>query len=292
MQSGSTPQVRDYFEDVQAPETADMEIQLQQLVQQGILTPEEAETVKLGDSSMNGISLDPNLKRAQMDALAGLQEITDGGGMTAMDKANLSRIQNQENAAARGQREAILQNAQARGLGGSGLELMSQMQNQQDSATRASQRDLDVAGMAQQRALESLMQGGQLAGQIGTQDFNQQAQVAQANDAIARFNAQNRQAQINQNVAARNTAQAANLGAKQEIANANTTLANQQQMHNKSLAQQNYENELKKRSGRSGVAQSNAANAGQDSQNRANANNQLIGALIGAGAAAYGAKKG
>jgi hypothetical protein len=167
---------------------------------------------------------------------------------------------------------------------------MSQMQNQQDAATRASERDLGVAGMAQQRALEALMQEGQLSGNIQNQKFNQQAQIAGANDAISKFNAQNSQNQINQNVAARNDAQAANIGAKQEIANANTGLRNQQQINNKSLLQQNYENQLKKAAGQTGVATTNAQNAGQDSQNLANANNQMLSTLVGVGSTAYGAK--
>jgi hypothetical protein len=188
MSTGDTPEVTDYFADLKLPGMDEMSLQLEQLVQQGVISPEEAETITLGPSAMGGISTNPTLRKQQMDALAGLTDISDSGGMTAMDKANLARIQNEENTAARGQREAIIQNANARGMGGSGLELLSQMQNQQDSATRASQRDLDVAGMAQQRALEALMQGGQLAGQIEAQDFGQKAQVAGAEDAILRTN--------------------------------------------------------------------------------------------------------
>lgn len=290
MQSGSTPQTQDYFAGLELPSTNDMEIQLQQLVQQGVMSPEEAQTVMLESSDMNNVSTDPRLKENQMDALLGLQEISDSGGMTSMDKANLNKIATDESTRSRGAREAILQNAQARGMGGSGLEMMSQMQNEQDSATRQSQRDMDVAGMAQDRALQALIQGGNMSGQMQGQEFNQKAQVAGANDAISRFNTQNKQQQINQNVGARNDAQAANLNAKQGIANANVAQNNQQQQYNKNLLQQNYDNQLKKRSGQSGVAQANAQAQGQNSQNQANANNQMIGALIGAGASAFGAK--
>lgn len=283
MQSGETPKVGDYFGDIQSPSLEQLEVQLQQLVEQGVLTPEEASTVKQDSSAMNGITLDPGLKRQQMDALSGLTEISDAGGMTDMDKANLSRISNEENSQARGQREAILQNAQSRGLGGSGLELMSQMTNQQDAATRKSQRDLDVAGMAQERALDALMQGGQLAGDISAQDFGQQAQIAGANDAISRFNAQNQQNQINLNTGARNDAQAANLANKQRVADANVGLKNQEKLQNVGNRQTVFDNEIKKRSGQAGIAQANAQAEGQNSRDRAGANNQMIG--IGATAA-------
>lgn len=286
MESGSTPQTQDYFSDLVAPDVNQMQLQLQQLVEQGVITPEQAQAELSGRSEMDNISTDPKLKSAQMDALLGLQDISDSGGLTDADQANLSKIRTDEDTAARGKREAIIQNAQSRGLGGSGLELMSQMQNQQDSATRNSQRDMDVAGQAQNRALQALIQGGQLGGQIQQQDFNQQAQTAQANDAISKFNAQNKQ-QVNMaNVAANNAAAATNLQNKQNIANQNVATNNTQQQYNKQLLQQQFDNEMKKRSGQAGIAQTNASNAGKDSQGQANANNQMIGAVIGAGSAA------
>lgn len=291
MQSGSTPQTSDYFSSLELPNISDMEIELQRLVQQGVITPEEAQAELVGRSEMNDITLDPTLKKAQMDALAGLQEISDSGGLTASDRADFARIENEENAAARGGREAIIQNAQSRGLGGSGFELMSNLQNEQDAVTRKSQRDLDVAGIAKDRALQALMQAGELGGKIESADFARKADIAGANDAIAKFNAQNKQTVGMANVQAKNNAQMQNLAEKQRVADSNAALQAEQEKYNKNLIQQNYENELKKRSGRAGIAQSNAENAGKDSQNRADANNQLIGGLIGAGASVYGSKK-
>lgn len=290
MQSGSTPQTADYFSDLQLPSVGDMEIQLQQLVEQGVLTPEEAQAELVGRSESSNISTDPRFKQAQMDALAGLQDIGDGG-LTAMDEADLNRIQNQENTAARGQREAILQNAQSRGLGGSGLELMSQMQNQQDSATRTAQRDMDVTAMSKQRALDALIRGGELGGQMQAQDFNQQAQVADANDAIAKFNAMNKQNINAANVNARNIAQESNLANKQRVADSNVDLKNQNQMHNKNLIQQNFDNEMKKRGGSAGIAQANAQAQGENSQRQADAFNQTVGMGVSAGSSLYGRRK-
>ncbi len=280
MQSGSAPTIQDHYADLEAPDVDALTLQLEQLIQQGALSPEQAATISQEQSAMNGISLDPKLKEAQMNALSSLSDISDSGGMTMMDKANLSKIQSEEDAAARGKREAIIQNANARGAGGSGVELMSQMLNQQESASRKSARDLDVAGMAQQRALDALMQQGNLAGNIQSQDFNQQSQVAGANDAISRFNAQNQQSQLNQNVAARNDAAAKNLAVKQGVADMNVGARNAQQQHNKGLLQQNFNNQLAKRGAQSGVAQTNAGIAGQNSQNQAAANNQSAGTAL------------
>lgn len=288
MQSGSTPNVDDYFSGLQNPNIDDMQLQLQKLVQQGVLDPAQAQAYLVEQSEMSGVSQDPATRQAQMEALQGLQDITSSGGLTAIDKAKLGQIGTEEATRSRGAREAILQNAQARGLGGSGIELMSQMQNQQEAAGRTSQRDMDVAAMAQQRALDALMNQGALSSQIGSQQFSQDAQRAQAADAIAKFNAANQQSNSQYNTSALNQAQAANLAAKQSIANANAATSNQQQQYNKELIQKQFDNDIKKRSGQAGIATTNAQAQGANSQAEANANNALIGAGIGAAAGPVG----
>lgn len=284
MQSGSTPQTPDYFKDLNTPNPADMQLQLEELVQQGSLSPEQAQAVLLNGTAMDNVNQDPATRQAQMDALAQLQDITSSGGLTATDKAKLNQIFSEEDTRSRGAREAILQNMEARGAGGSGASLLAQLQNSQDSANRASQRGMDVASLAEQRALDAIAQQGQLATTIGGQQFQQDASKAGAKDAIAQFNAQNQQQVGLTNTAANNDAAAKNLAAKQSIADSNTATRNQQQQYNKNLIQNNFENELKKRGGSTQVAQANAQAAGQNSQNQANATNQTIGTGLTAAA--------
>lgn len=286
MNSAKTPGVADYFSELKVPDVNDMALNLEQLVLQGTLSPEEAQTIMLEQSAMNNIESDPALKEAQMNALSELQNISKSGGLTAQDRARLGRIKSEEDTANRGKREAILQNMQARGIGGSGIGLAAQLQNQQDSAMRQSQRDMDVAALAEQRALDALMQQGQLAGNIRGQNFGEASQIAQANDAIAQFNAQNRQNQINRNVDMRNQAAAQNLGMKQDIANQNVGLRNTQQQYNKELQQQNFQNQMAKRGAQAGLAQTNAQIAGQNAANKVAQQNQMLG--IGAGLASGG----
>jgi hypothetical protein len=287
MKSGNTPAAQDFYAGIETPDVTKMQLQLKELVQQGVMTPEDAQAALTGDSSFNGITLDPALKQNQMSALDSLMDIGNSGGMTMADKANLSHIASDEMTQQRGQRDSIIQNAQQRGLGGSGLDLMAQLQNQQDSATRQSQKDLDVAGQAQARALQALQQGGAMSGQMMDQSFNQQAQKANAQDAISKFNAQNQQQTNMANTAAHNQAQASNLATKQDIANQNVAQSNQQQQYNKQLAQQDFDNKIKKAGGQSGVALQNAQAAGANSAGAANAFNQMLGTAIGAGATAY-----
>ena len=264
------------------------------------------EATLAGDSEMKGVSTDPRLRDAQMSALMDLQNISSSGGMTAEDKANLSRIQGQTAQADKGRREAILQNAAARGMSGSGNELLAQLQSSQAATDRQSQEGLDIAGMAQARALQAMMQSGQLGGSIRGQDFGEQSAVAQAQDAINKFNVanQNTASQYNatalnqtgqfnagnqldtdkfnsaqaydlnkNNTAIQNQALFANHDGRQGISNANVDIGNKQATANAGKAQQNFQNQLDLANGRTGAAKS-AQNYWQDKEKEASQTSQ------------------
>lgn len=234
---------------LELPDIQKMQLHLEDLIQQGTITPEEAKAYMQQNSQMAGVTTDPKLKQAQMDALSSLQDIGQSGGVTLGDKANLSNIATDEATKQRGSREAILQNAQARGMGGSGMELMAQLQNQQDSATRQNARDLDVAGQGQARALAALQAAGTMGGQMQGTEFNQKAEQAKAQDAINQFNTANQQAVGNANTQASNVAQAQNLAEKQRVADTNVAGHNAAQQYNKSLEQTQFDNAYKKAGG-------------------------------------------
>lgn len=182
----------DWLGDFQAPATMTApSISAGEDVAYNAVDPRLAELSLMGSSAMNDISVDPRLENSQMGALAALEEVVRSGGMTTADEAALGRVQSQVAQADRGRRDAIRQGMAARGMGGSGMELLSMLDSSQAATDRASQAGLDIAGMAEQRALDAMMQGGQLAGSIRGQDFGEQAQIAAANDAIAQFNAAN-----------------------------------------------------------------------------------------------------
>lgn len=255
--------------------------------------PRLANTELADRSDMNNISTDPRLKDDQMQSLAALQELANNGGMSAADEANLSKIQSEVGQADRGRRDAIKQNMAQRGMGGSGMDLLAQLDSSQAATDRASQSGLDVAGMAQQRALDAMLKGGGLAGDIRGQDFGEKAQVAQANDIINKFNtsntnqgnqfntgAQNQAAQYNAgnklanaqynrntalganqwNAAANNQAGQFNNTGRQNIANANTELSNQAQMQNQfTQPQQQFQDQLNKANGKAGAYEKQAS---------------------------------
>ncbi len=225
------------------------------------VSAERSALERMGNTAFDDVGTDPRLKDQQLAALASLKEISDGGGMTAKDEANLARMQSQTAQADAGRRDAIMQGMARRGMGGSGAELLAQLQSSQAATDRAAQGGLDIAGMAQERALNAMLQGGQLAGNIRGQDFGEQSRVAQARDAISQFNAANAN-QMNQF----NAGQGNNMAQY----NAGQNLATQQFNIGKEADQQktqagmNMQASMYNNQGRQGVQ-----NQGVDTQNQA-----------------------
>lgn len=143
-------------------------------------------------SAFDGISTDPVLRQAQLDALKGLQAEGNAGGLTIQSRAALNEANALQAQRERGSREAILQNMAQRGMSGSGTELAAALQNQQASADRSAATGTQAAADARQRALQAMSASGQMAGSVRGQDFGEASTKAAAKDARARFNASQR----------------------------------------------------------------------------------------------------
>lgn len=285
----------------------------------------QAQAALAGPSAFKDINVDPRLMKEQYGSLDALSQIADSGGMTAMDKANLARTQSQANQNDKGRRDAILQNMAARGMSGSGNELLAQLQSSQASTDRQSQAGLDTAGMAQQRALDAIMQRGNLAGGMQSQQFGQEAQKAQAADAIAKFNAGNTQQTTLFNTGATNDQiarkaagtmdagkynQGRTMGVNtyntdlmnkkfqddasraQNLETANTGLRNQDRMYNSQAGQRDFENRSSIAAGKTGQYNRAADNATARANQESAAGAGMLNALISGGAAAGAAYAG
>lgn len=144
---------------------------------------------ELQKSELSGIKHDPELLDAQMAAFDALGEIRDSGGLTLQDQTALNDIQNdvaRQEKAGRGQ---ITNEMAQRGTLGSGAEVAMKLSNQQNAAQRQSEAGMDTAANAQQRYWDSILAQSDMAGQIRGQNWDEQSEVARANDAIARYNA-------------------------------------------------------------------------------------------------------
>jgi len=259
-------------------------LDLERIDYAGDFTPDMLQALTQERSGYADIEMDPRLKAAQLQALGGFQDIVDSEGLTSEDQFRLAQINQDQSSRERGSREAILQNAAQRGIAGSGLELLSQMQNQQDFATRANMQGLGVNAQAQaakRAALEGLASTG---GNIRGQDFGEQSRAADAQDSINRFNTANSQDVSKFNVNNANQGRLRNLDTRQDLSGRNAGIANTQAQFNQGLAGRDSDREFERRKAR--------ANTMAGRANLLNDQGKMIPGLVGgaveAGAAAYG----
>ena len=226
----------------------------QQFTQQGIYTPELEEAINAAPSSFEQVEQNDGLKTAQMEAL-GLMRQRARVGITPEDRAKMNALRNEVERDSEAKRQQIIQNMQARGLGGSGAELAMMLQGQQESADRASQQADNLGAMASQNALQSLSDYSSTAGNLQSQDVELQKAKAAASDEMNRFNVGGQRNVEQRNTGASNQGQAANLAEKQRIADSNINRTD-------SLTQQEYQNKLSLAAGKA-AALTGGANAMQ-----------------------------
>jgi hypothetical protein len=232
----------------------------------------------LGPSALESVSVDPRLRQAQMQALEQMSGLADVG-LGAEDRAAFNELRRGASAQAQAQAQSVLQNAAAQGTLDSGSALAAQLMAGQQSADRMSQEGDRLAANAAAARRQALQSKAQFASQLGQQDFSQKATSAQARDAINQFNTQNRQ-----NVAG------TNLANRQSIANQGTATRNQQEMYNKGLLQQDFQNRLSKATGTNqaagNLAQTYAGQGQAAAQGQANMTTGLLSTGMQLGAAA------
>lgn len=225
------------------------------------LTPADLKDIAfevLGPTELSKIATDPAYKKAQDRALSGLQEISNNGGFDVRDQSNLARIRNETSRQAAQQNAALTTSMARRGVGGSGAELALRAEANQAAVGREAQAGLDVAAQARQRYFDSLKASGDMATNLRNQEYGEKANAARAQDAINRFNIENK----------RDTG-----------------------MYNNTLAQQRYNNRLGIQDRLTGLDKERAGQI----QSRANQLGQVIGGVgnaIGGAMSSYGAGAG
>lgn len=122
---------------------------------------------------------DPSDEAAQRQALEQMQR-WGSGGLTDADRGAMAATRRQDERGARGQRDALMQQAQARGMGGSGLDYATQMSADQAGQAQSSDAEAQMMQGAQQRALAAVQAQGQLGGQMRGQMQHEQEMLAEA----------------------------------------------------------------------------------------------------------------
>jgi hypothetical protein len=127
---------------------------------------------------------------------------------------------------------------QARGQAGSGAELAATLAGSQAAAEMEAEQSDRIAAEANKRALQAIMAGGTLGGQVRNADMDASTTRARAEDELNRFNVNNKLAVNSRNTAAMNTAAQRNLSEKQRLDDANTAMGNQEKLRqNEALRQ-------------------------------------------------------
>lgn len=229
---------------INVPDPAQQQLILQRYAATGKLDPEMETAVNQQATQLAGMNQNTQGRSAEIKALEQLSDLSESGGLDAQARQKMQEGISAANTNERGQIGAIQQNAAARGLGGSGTELASELQSTQNDANASNSAGMSAASDAETRALQAMSAEGNLGSTINNQDYNQAAEKARAQDAINRFNAQNSQAVGNTNVTATNQAQASNLANTQAISNANVGVTNQEETANKALLQTQFQNEM------------------------------------------------
>jgi hypothetical protein len=229
----------------------------------------QLEAEALGPSRFEEIAMDPRLQAAQMAALEGITGVTEAGGLDAQSRLNLEeglgRIAGSE--------QARLQQLREDPTLGQGQKLALQAQAIQGAGQGGRDVALQTAAQAQQARMAALGQQSNMASGMQGQQLQLAGQKASAADAITQFNTQQRMG-----------VQSQNLGARQAIANQAAATINQQEMYNKGLLQQQFQNQMAKATGVSGAQTSMADNLQKQAAAAQQAQQAQTEAIIKAGA--------
>lgn len=277
------------YANINLPSIEQQKLNLQDYQNAGSMTPEMEQLISMGPSAMEGISLDPQTRAMQLQALEQMSGMAQGQ-VTNGDTAGFEIAKRDAQAQDQAKTGQILQDMQQRGQGGSGAELLARLKLSQNSADRLQQADLEQAKQMQAARIAALQNQSNMASGLHSQDYGEASNTAKARDAIAQFNAQNAQNVTGRNTGAKNNAQASNLQNLQNTANMNVQNQNNQQIANKGLLQQQYNNQMGMANAKAGQygnqASSQDAQAGQTAGMWAG-----VGQGVGNAFSAYGNNK-
>lgn len=143
----------------------------------------------LGPSQLGSIQMDPQARVDEQAAEAQLQDIANRGGLSLADRASLNNIESTLSRNAQARNNSLANQFAAKGQFGSGAQMAMELANNQNAAQNANQHGEDIAAQAQQRAMDAVLKKGAMSRELANDDYSRKAQAAQANDAIARYNA-------------------------------------------------------------------------------------------------------
>lgn len=149
----------------------------------------QIEAEKLGRSGLEGIQVDPQSRLDEQAAIAAMDNIAKSGGLTLADKAALDKLERTLSRNAGARNASIANQFAARGQLGGGQQLAMQLDAAQNATEHANEAGENTAAQAQKRAMDAVLEKGKLSHSMSSEDYARKARAAEAEDAIARFNA-------------------------------------------------------------------------------------------------------
>lgn len=228
----------------------------------GQYSPEAAQYVaEKNPTLVQGTAAQKEGRGAQIDALRQMQAIAKGESPEL--KIKMQQAADASQAQAQSRQQSILQDAQRRGQGTSGLSFASMLQGTGDSMQGGAAASQAAAIAAYKDKLAAVQNSGQMGRQLSQDELSQEAGNADVLNSFNQRTSRAYQDYQNQRAAMQNQAQMQNLGMAQDVANRNTSQANQAQEFNlnnrNKLAQQSYGNTRDERNYQNDLAYQKAA---------------------------------
>lgn len=241
-------------------------------------------------SAMEGIKeTNPDVAASQMQALGELRR-RSGGQLTLEDISNLRKIQQEQAAQVRGDKQAILQKQAAQGTSTGGAGIALQAASIQGAANQAAASGLDIAARREALAQKSSLDAGQLASSLREQQFGEEATKAKSADAMNQFRTNLSTRVQSENVAALNRANEARDAERRAAELSRLNVKNLTAERRAAIDRQRYNDEMT-RAGIEVDARTGMARAGSAADSAsAKASSDIFSGL--AGVATAGADKG
>jgi len=233
------------------PEISDQIVEWADIEKLGVMPIIQQAAVEMPGSALAKF-LDPEEKQAtqafQDAGTKGLEELRAiaEGGFTTSDQAAMEEIRRRVASQEKGQREAILQGAQERGVGGSGLEMASSMMAQQSAADRRALENLMTAARGEERRMGASRAGAELGSALRGQEFGERQAVDEADRLINQFNAQMRMRKSEGDAARFERREASDLAERRRIQDLNAQRNYEAALRNANLYQQKFQNQMAK----------------------------------------------
>ena len=239
------------YQEAAAPTISQLSLpELEKYATAANMTPAQMQAFLQQNNAFNNQNIDQTGTDAQKAAISRLAQVANAGANgDATSRAQVEQINQDQARNLAGQRGAIDQQAQARGIPPGLLQAALAQTQAGQGAQDAHMAALNSQSNAYQQALNAMAQGGALGGQLQGQQNQQANQVAQAQNAMQQFNAANQQAASSQNAGFQQQANAANTDQANKTSQANTGLSNQRTTYNAGLPEQVYQNQLQKAGG-------------------------------------------